>query len=433
MIARSSGVSDWFRDAFWRAVKVILSLLLIGVVLRTSLLAWLAETAPATALRWNATHPGAVFTTVHEKLRPLIEHAATTTPAGTAAAPALAAELSPAVARDPLSARGLRLLAQASLLAGEETRARDLMTAAHARSKREVAAAYWLMERAFSAGDDDDALRYADILMRARPQLAELVAPVLARISEDPTRADRLTPLFASRPPWRANAITATARAAKAPRPMLKLLLALQATAAPPTRAEVESYLSYLAELKRHDLAYYAWLQFLPPERLERVGYLFNGDFEDAPAASPFDWTLTQGSGVTLDRVMRTDLPGNRALSVTFGSGRASFNPVRQTTRMAPARYRLKGVFKGRLTGPRGLAWRVYCLPAHRLIAESKLLKGEVREWEAFELMLDVPGESCSAQTVELDLAARSASEQMMSGTMLIDDVVLERLHDGAR
>ena len=112
---------------------------------------------------------------------------------------------------------------------------------------------------------------------------------------------------------------------------------------------------------KFYSLAYYTWLQFLPPEELRHAGLLFNGSFEVAPSGLPFDWTITQGPGVTIDIVPRPDKSGGRALMVDFQYGRVDYHSVTELVMLAPGTYEFKGEYKGELVGPRGLKWRIAC------------------------------------------------------------------------
>src|SRR6185295_12495517 len=87
----------------------------------------------------------------------------------------------------------------------------------------------------------------------------------------------------------------------------LEFLLTLKQTPTPPNAADIKMYLGVLLNHKLYELAYYTWLQFLAPGELTKIGRLVNGDFEGPPSDSPFDWSLTQGPGVTLKIASRPD------------------------------------------------------------------------------------------------------------------------------
>ena len=185
--------------------------------------------------------------------------------------------------------------------------------------------------------------------------------PSLAQISEDKAGAPLVKALLAANPPWRKDFLSALPQSVSDPRTPLDLLLALQNSPVPPTTADLESYINLLVARKFYGLAYYTWLQFLPPEQLRQAGLLYNGSFEAPPSGLPFDWKITPGTGVTVDIVPRPDIGGKHALLVDFQYGRVDYHSVSELVMLAPGTYEFKGEYKGRLVGPRGMKWRIVC------------------------------------------------------------------------
>jgi hypothetical protein len=242
--------------------------------------------------------------------------------------------------------------------------------------------------------------------------------------TKDSTTA--VTQLLKDNPPWRPAFFANLSNSITDARTPLHLLLGLQGTAHPPTALEISGYINFLISRKFHELAYYTWLQFLPAEELARLSPLYNRSFESTPSGLPFDWVLTQGSGVTTEIRPRSDKPQQHALFLQFGQGRSEFPGVTQLSVLGPGDYELKGKHKGTLIGPRGLTWRVSCVGAQPL-AQSDLLRGDIPQWRDFMLSFNVPQTGCRAQQIGLHLDARSASEKMITGSMWFDDLSLTR------
>jgi hypothetical protein len=332
-----------------------------------------------------------------------------------------------ALRSDPLNSEALRVLGQLSDATPDSNQTRRLMQAAVRRSPRESIAVYYMMQESYFRGDYKATLRYADLLLRTRPQVEGEVMPMLGSVAESRDGSWRLKQLLATNPPWRRRFFAYLPLVVTDARTPLDFLLSVKtASDSPPSSTELNPYIDFLINRHFYDLAYYTWLQFLPDQQLSQAGHLFNGSFEIEPSGSPFDWRFSQGTGAATKIAPRPDDQEDHALFMQFGPGRAEFQGVSQLLMLPPGSYTLKGQYKLYLDSPRGLQWRISCVGGQtQVITESSLYNGTVPDWTNFEMSFSVPSENCPAQNLELVSAARSASEQFMTGTAWYDDLVV--------
>ena len=333
-----------------------------------------------------------------------------------------------ALAGDPLNAHALRILGQLADADGDDARATNLMRAATQRSIRESVAVYWLMRKSYEAGDYATAIHCADALLRTRSSIMPHVMPTLVQMAQNKAAIEELKKLIAGNPPWRAQFFELLPRSVADARMPLDILLAVKDTPTPPTAADLKPYLAVLIEHKYFELAYYVWLQFIGPEQLRSIGLLFNGSFEATPSGLPFDWLMTGGAGVTIDIVDRPDQEGQHALFIEFSQGRVEFYGVGQMIMLGPGAYRFKGKYKGELVGRRGLIWRASCAGSGAPLGESPMVGGAAPGWRDIEFSFTVPNANCRAQQLRLDLDARMASEQLVSGSIWHDELRIQRV-----
>lgn len=449
------------------------AVLLTWLVLSRSVAAYLADTAPNSALWLNSSNPQALINLADRMLngdggagagaaRPEPSDPAPETPPGAdAGAPTAAASrdanrpfaafddlgqrnsvdltavrawAGAGLTIDPLNARALRILGQAADAAHDETAAAKLMRAAARLSLNESVATSWLMVKSAEAKDYPQAIYYADIFLRMMPDYGAYVVPLLAHIAaEDPDSAGLLKTALVGDPPWRDAFLQGLPANVSDERIVLDFLLALRNTPHPPSADDVNRYLNFLVAHNLYSLAYYTWLQFLPAEQLRNAGLLYNGSFEIPQSGSPFDWTMSQGSGVTADVEARPDASGEHALVLNFQYGRVEYQSVAQLIMLAPGRYQFAGRYKGELVGPRGLRWRVACAEnPTQPIAEGAMISGRASVWSDTELDFTVPGQNCWAQRLSLDLDARMPSEQFVTGAIWFDELRISRLASAA-
>ena len=448
-------------------ILAALALFLLWEVLTRSFTAYLADASPQEALRLRSTNPTALLNLAEDTLSldesfkdlaPVLtpprspgssyakgvdsqelELAETSElPSGANDSPQSAdsdqtsarirswAEL--ALHQAPLSARAFRILGQISERASDAERTQALMQAAIHRSALESVAVYWMMRKSYSDRDYSAALRFADTLLRTRPQTLMYVMPIFGKIAEVPNASPDLKQLLATNPPWRRQFFDYFPKTVSDARTPLDLLLSLKDTSNPPRAEDLQAYLNFLIQHGFYDLAYYTWLQFLPPEQLAKAGHLFNGTFDvaAAPSGAPFDWRFTQESGVAIQLAARPDQPRGRALSLAFGSGRVDYRDVTQLIMLSFGTYKFRGNYKSDLISERGLEWRVTCVKGP-LLGQSEAVRGSSSGWKDFAFSFTVPQLDCPAQYVRLVFGARSASERFISGSIWYDDLQIVR------
>jgi hypothetical protein len=331
--------------------------------------------------------------------------------------------------RNPLSAHALRILGQVAAAAGDAPRANAFFQAAARRSLRETPALYWLMKKNYEQDNFATVIDYADALLRTRPRLIKVVTPVLARMLENESARPQLQKLLADNPPWRASFLAAFPAYIADARISLNLFLNLRDSSPPLTLDELSDYLAFLLRNNLYEFAYYAWLQFLPPELLTKVGFLINGSFERIPSGFPFDWVIKSGPGVTVGIDRNPTAKRHHALFIEFGQGRADF-AVSQLVALPPGTFQFEGQYMGELKGRRGLVWRITCANDGKRIGQSDMMIGVVPIWADFGFSFTVPDRNCRAQVVQLMLNARSDSERLVSGSVWYDNLKISRSQD---
>ena len=337
-----------------------------------------------------------------------------------------------ALRKDPLNAGALNLLAQVAQLQGDEQRTEQLVQAAVHRSLHNFYPAYWMLVRSYEDNDFSSAIYYADALLRGVGQSKRAVIAILAKIAEIPEGSEELKQILIDNPPWRSEFFRRIKGNISDARTPLNLLLALENTPAPSTLEERSAYIEFLVQRGFYDLAYYTWLQFLPPDQLNSLGGLFNGNFEITPTRAPFDWGFSNQAGVIVEVANHPDSDG-RALFMKLGPGRVNFGDVEQLVVLPPGKYQFQGMQKVDLLSKKGFSWQVTCAKASSSnessegIGKGQTVEGRNLAWTSFSFSFTVPDTDCPAQYVRLSSAARSASDQFMSGSVWFDDLQILR------
>jgi hypothetical protein len=453
------------RRPLFRLGLIVLGVFLAWQVIVHSWAHYLAEPAPSVALMLNSRQPDALRVAAERKLEEILtaarssyaeadrdrlpafsdrrivgvpdESTLSDLPPGFVLSAKDAAEvedlLRRSIAAAPLNARAFSLLGRVADLKQDEAQARTYYRQAARLSRHEVSAAIWLLNHAIKDNSVDEVLSYADLLQRVRPSIVAPIAPILARVAESEDGRQKLITLLAGDPPppWRSAFLRSLPQHVIDPRTPMDVVFKLKGAGVLVDADDLRPYLDLLLRNGLADLAYQTWLQFLSDQQLSTLGRLNNAGFERPPSGLPFDWVIRAGTNANAEILPHPEHPERKVLIVDFRGGRAQFQAgVRQWVVLPPGAYRLAGAVEGDLRGRRGLKWRILCQEAGRTLqlAESEMLIGKFAEGRSFSFDFTVPNSDCAAQIVQLDLDARSSSEQLVLGELIFDDLRLDRL-----
>ena len=336
------------------------------------------------------------------------------------------------LAQEPGNVRALVVLGELNRDRDKSDAAAVFLRSSARRSIREPVPLAWLIDDAIEKQDWPMVMQHADILMRMHPRTISHLTPLIARLAESPETALLVKEALRTSPTWRTAFFADLPAAVTDARTPLDLFLAIKDTS-PPTISEIRGYLNFLIQRKYFDLAYYTWLQFLPPQQLASVGLMVNGSFETKPSDLPFDWTLPLDGTASVSIASRPDRPTARALVVHFGHGRVELGGTSQLLRLQPGNYQLEGEAQGDVVGRRSVRWRVTCLENQKTVGQSDMFLGEMISWKAFSFAVNVPATGCTAQRLSLDLDARSPTERFVSGAIWFDDLSIRRVSSAAQ
>lgn len=338
----------------------------------------------------------------------------------------LTADLKAILWSEPLNARALRMLAE---LADADEQRNRLMDVAARQSRRDRVTETWHLRQAVANQETERAIRHATHLMSAHRDLHPLTIGELAKLATLEVGRRALANALSNQPRWRSALFQHLPKVTADKTTPLRLFLQMKNHHAPPTDLELAPYLHHLIETGSAGLAYYAWLQLAPQTVLAKSGLLANSGFEQDPRTIPFDWSIGSGRGASAWLSPRVDRAGERALRIVLENTRIQFPGVSQIVVLPSGRYVFSGIMSGKLSGPRGLRWRIHCRSSGEAILGQTLpLFGQGRVgWSPFEFAFTVPQQGCPAQRITLIHDARSQSEKYGNGEILFDDLKLAR------
>jgi hypothetical protein len=380
-----------------------------------------AESDPEGALTWWPNLPTALVALAEQKL------IAAKTPRDLTGAGDLARR---ALRASPLEQPAVRLLGLVADINGDTQAADGLMELAGKRSLHDAVAQVWLFGQRARSGDLDSALAAADALLRTRSDLGGQLMPVLANMAKDDSFRTALIALLGRDPSWRGWLLGEMPRATE-PSVAYAILVGLESGPTPPRNSEIAPFLDQLISVGNFELAYLAWMHFLPDDQAEKLGFLYGGDFSRPPSGLAFDWVIASVPGAHTEVVATGEESRGAALRVTFSNTRVAYRHTSKLLLLRPGTYAFGGVVRAdNLVNERGMTWRISCAEGdHEALAETARVAGTT-SWQAFTEDFTVPPTGCRAQWLRLELAARVAVEQQVSGEIWYDDLAIARHAD---
>ncbi|MGO8831542.1 MAG: hypothetical protein ACLQE9_01830 [Roseiarcus sp.] len=320
-----------------------------------------------------------------------------------------------ALGDNPLSPAALTSLGRAFQGMDDDGRATDLMRWASRVDLRNLESEIWLLDQDIRDGDVATALERVDALFRGQtPQTLDPLTLALApALTSEPYRLGFVA-LLRSNPQWRSFVLGRLSAKSTDLRGLSALFANLQDGENPPTTAELQAFLARLADEGTLDQAYLAWTKSLSPDRLRKLGYLYNARFQYALTNLPFDWVFAPAPQALINVDTES---GRRILNVDFFGGRVQFENVSHLLSLAPGNYRFSGQERSEnLQNERGLWWRLFCVgKSADTLAATDLMIGD-NPWREFGIDFEIPKENCAYQKLVLELPARVALESEITG-----------------
>jgi hypothetical protein len=370
--------------------------------------------AAVQALRWNAGRADALYI---EALR-----VATANPGESLRL------LKAAVRKNPTDGPSYAAIALLQEAAEDINAAEQAIETAASMAPRRVDVQLEVARFWFRRGDITRAMQHLDVALTFGDFLRKDMFPDLLKLAEDPATRETAFAQLLKRPvawfPQFFSYATANATSVET----LRALFQMQAGG--PNAITTDGLRSHLQRLQRENLwveSYFVWLNSLRKDRLNAIGNLFNGGFEEEITNLGFDWIVTPASQVVVDTATTYGTTGHKALRVVFRGPRIQFQHVQQYLMLDPGTYSLHGrVRLDSLESPEGVQWSIYCIGAAKALANSERFNG-TDHWQHFATQFQIPPQDCAAQMLRLELAGRSALDYEAKGAIWFDDLSIAR------
>jgi O-antigen ligase len=332
--------------------------------------------------------------------------------------PAALSHAHSANALSPISAPAIRTIGLVHLSQGAVDRGNRIMQAAVVLGWRDPLTQLWAIEAAKASREPQKALQRAEALFRQDMLAAAAIAHLLTPAAGSDVPG-LLVRKLAERPAWRGAFFKASGELSLATTaPWLKLVEALDRSAAPVSAEEGEPSLNALVAAGRMDEAQRLW-------ELLRDGnaLVSNGDFEQAAvgrgAQFAVRWSVPNRNRALVRVEAPAFDPNNRALHIRSTEDSTI---LQQMLMLRPGNYRL--AHRAHVQAPRGatLRWAVRCSGSGpRQSSDVEVLPGA--KWHAVAVSFTVPERNCPIQRLVLGRSDATPLEDVW-----LDEIRVERV-----
>jgi hypothetical protein len=395
----SQRIARWIRVAF----SAVGALLLAWQVVKTSAVDALVRRSPGTAFMVSPNHPRVRIALAMAEFQ--AKHGRLSLTARVGAMDALRGA--------PLTEEPFYLAAVDALATGREADGERLLLEARRRDPRARAARLILLDRYLRTKRMAEAGVEIAALNRLMPRAGEVLVPELARMVGDPQTGAALVRVLAQEPVLQQAVLESLASVADDPALILKIAATTKTKAG---RAEglpwQRALLKKLIERGNLRQAHSLWRSFTGlPSSADGKG-LYDGNFQGAPGAPPFNWQFTANAAGVAERIKEG------ALQIDF-FGRDNVELAAQLLLLKPGVYRLQFGAEGNAGGNGSrLIWTVSCSGS-----KAQLLSLPISEItykaRTFGVTFNVPN-GCSGQWLKL---TGLAGEFPKAQTVLIKEV----------
>jgi len=387
-----------------RLIVVIIAIILLGMqIVRNAAVGMLAESRPGDVARVWHSNPSVEISLGMTRIAEAA-HDRRAVPT------AIFEAMGDAATKDPLAPEPFLVAGIHAQLSGDGPAAQRAFEAAQWRDPRSLAAAYFLADRYFRAGDIPKGLTEVAALARLSPKGTLTVAPYLAAYARDPANWPELRRLFRANPGLGEDTLLALAsNAATAP--------AVLALADPNEKPAKSAWLAPLLNTLVAAGQYAEARQIWSRKTAARADELIHDTaFSDVSAPLPFNWALTTSAVGLAERQ-----PGGRLHVVFYGQDDGVL--ATQMVLLKPGSYRLTMQLLGDPARAKTLTWSIWCDKALTPLTGVTLDVAAARGWT-----FQVPA-GCPAQWLKL---AGSSADIPQQVDVTIGGLKLARATTGA-